>query len=90
MFDSTSKYLDNLQRSIVEGVWEGKTYKDIADSTDRSEGHVRDLASTLWKDISEAVGETVKRSNFKSVIERSHFFDCFLAQLERYNTSGEY
>ncbi len=30
MFDSTSKYLDNLQRSIVQGVWEGKTYQDIA------------------------------------------------------------
>jgi hypothetical protein len=26
MFDSTSKYLDNLQRSIVQGVWKGKTY----------------------------------------------------------------
>jgi NB-ARC domain len=73
MFDSTSKYLDNLQRSIVEGVWEGKTYKDIADSTDRSEGHIRDSASTLWKDISEAVGENVRRSNFKSVVERNHF-----------------
>ncbi len=73
MFDSTSKYLDNLQRSIIEGVWEGKTYKDIADSTDRSEGHIRDSASTLWKDISEAVGENVRRSNFKSVVERNHF-----------------
>jgi NB-ARC domain len=73
MFDSTSKYLDNLQRSIVEGVYEGKTYKDIADSTDRTEGHIRDSAATLWKDISEAVGESVRRSNFKSVIERNHF-----------------
>jgi NB-ARC domain len=73
MFDSTSKYLDNLQRSIVEAVWEGKTYKDIADNTDRSEGHIRDSAATLWKDISEAVGRNVRRSNFKSVIERSYF-----------------
>jgi hypothetical protein len=73
MFDSTSKYLDNLQRSIVEGVWEGKTYKDIADYTDRTEGHIRDSAATLWKDISEAVGRNVRRSNFKSVIERSYF-----------------
>jgi NB-ARC domain len=73
MFDSTSKYLDNLQRSIVEGVWEGKTYKDIADSTDRTEGHIRDSAATLWKDISEAVGENVRRSNFKSAIERHQF-----------------
>jgi NB-ARC domain len=73
IFDSTSKYLDNLQRSIVQGVWEGKTYKDIADSTDRTEGHIRDSAATLWKDISEAVGENVRRSNFKSAIERHQF-----------------
>jgi NB-ARC domain len=73
MFDSTSKYLDNLQRSIVQGVWEGKTYQDIADSTDRTEGHIRDSAATLWKDISEAIGENVRRSNFKSAIERHQF-----------------
>jgi NB-ARC domain len=76
MFDSTSKYLDNLQRSIVEGVWEGKNYQEIADSTDRTEGHIRDSAANLWKDISEAVGRNVKRSNFKSVIERSYFSHC--------------
>jgi translation initiation factor RLI1 len=76
MFDSTSKYLDNLQRSIVEGVLEGKTYKDIADSTDRTEGHIRDSAANLWQDISEAVGRNVRKSNFKSVIERSYFSHC--------------
>jgi AAA ATPase domain len=73
MFDSTSKYLDSLQRSIVEGVWEGKTYKDIADNTDRTEGHIRDSAANLWQDISEAVGESVRKSNFKSVVERNQF-----------------
>ena len=73
MFDSTSKYLDSLQRSIVEGVWEGKTYKDIADRTDKTEGHIRDSAANLWQDISEAVGENVRKSNFKSVVERNQF-----------------
>jgi AAA ATPase domain len=73
MFDSTSKYLDSLQRSIVEGVWEGKTYKDIADHTDKTEGHIRDSAANLWQDISEAVGESVRKSNFKSVVERNQF-----------------
>jgi hypothetical protein len=73
MFDSTSKYLDSLQRSIVEGVWEGKTYKDIADNTDRTEGHIRDSAANLWQDISEAVGESVRKSNFRSVVERNQF-----------------
>ena len=73
MFGLTSKYLDNLQRSIVQGVWEGKTYKDIADHTDRSEGYIRDSAANLWQNISEAVGENVRKSNFKSVVERNQF-----------------
>jgi uncharacterized protein (DUF1697 family) len=86
MFDSTSKYLDDLQRSIVEGVWEGKTYKDIADSTEKTEGHIRDSAATLWKDISEAVGRNVRKSNFKSVIERSYFSHCQdIVQVENLN-----
>jgi hypothetical protein len=73
MFDSTSKYLDDFQRSIVQGVWDGKTYKDIADDTDRTEGHVRDSAANLWQDISEAVGEKVRKSNFKSIVEKYQF-----------------
>ena len=73
IFNSSSKYLDNLQISIVEGVWEGKTYKDIADNTDRTEGHIRDSAASLWQDISEAVGENVRKSNFKSVVEKINF-----------------
>jgi hypothetical protein len=42
MFDSTSKYLHNLHRSIVEGVWKGKTYQDRADSIDRTETNICD------------------------------------------------
>jgi hypothetical protein len=57
-----------LQRSIVQGVWEGKTYQEIADSTDRTEGHIRDSAATLWQDISEAVGRNVRKLNFKSIV----------------------
>lgn len=81
MFNSTSKYLDSLQRSIVEGVWKDKTYKDIADYTDRTEGHIRDSAANLWQDISEAVGENVRKSNFKSVVERNQFSITSLHQI---------
>jgi NB-ARC domain len=73
IFNSTRKYLDNLQRSIVQGVWEGKTYKHIADHTNRSEGYIRDAAANLWQDISDAIGENVRKSNFKSVVERHQF-----------------
>jgi hypothetical protein len=73
MFDSTSKYLDNLQRSVVEGVWDGKSYQEIAVHTDRTEGHIRDIAADLWRDISKPIGRRVRKSNFRSTIERNHF-----------------
>jgi AAA ATPase domain len=75
MFNSTSKYLDNLQKSVVEGVWNGKSYQEIAVDTDRTEGHIRDIAATLWKDISKPIGGKVRKSNFRSTIERNHFFN---------------
>jgi ABC-type dipeptide/oligopeptide/nickel transport system ATPase subunit len=73
MFDSTSKYLDDLQRSIVQGVYEGKKYSKIADESHCTEGHVTDVAATLWKILSDAVGEKVTKSNLKSTIERYQF-----------------
>jgi DNA-directed RNA polymerase specialized sigma24 family protein len=69
MFDSSSKYLDSLQRLVIEGAWEGKSYQEIAANTDRTEGHIRDIAANLWKDISELTGQKVKKSNFRSTIE---------------------
>jgi AAA ATPase domain len=62
-----------LQRSVVEGVWDGKSYQEIAVHTDRTEGHIRDIAADLWRDISKPIGRRVRKSNFRSTIERNHF-----------------
>ncbi len=73
VFESTSKYLDNLQKSIVQGVYEGKKYSKIAEESNCSEGHVTDMASNLWKTLSDTIGEKVSKSNLKSAIERHQF-----------------
>jgi AAA+ ATPase superfamily predicted ATPase len=73
VFESTSKYLDDLQKSIVQGVYEGKKYSKIAEESHCSKGHVTDMASNLWKVLSEAIGEKVSKSNLKSAIERYQF-----------------
>ncbi len=70
MFDSTSKYLDNLERSIVEGVCQGKKYAQVAEESYCTEGYVTDIAAKLWKVLSDALGEKVSKSSFKSAIER--------------------
>jgi hypothetical protein len=64
VFNHTGKHLDDLQKTILEGVWQGKKYTDIAEKIPYSEGYVRDTASDLWKILSELAGEDINKSNF--------------------------
>lgn len=66
----TGEHLDDLQKTILEGVWQGQKYFDIAESIPCSEGHVRDTASDLWKILSTLSDEEVNKSNLKSALER--------------------
>lgn len=70
MFASSSKYLDNLERSIVRGVCENKKYAEISEESGYSEGHVNDVAANLWKVFSSVLGKKVKKNSFKANIER--------------------
>jgi hypothetical protein len=70
MFASSSKYLDNLERSIVRGVYENKKYAEISEESGYSEGHVNDVASNLWKVFSGVLGKKVKKNSFRASIER--------------------
>lgn len=71
IFDKTGKHLDNLQVAILKGVWERQQYTEIAEEYHCSEGHVKDVSCELWRILSEALGETVRKSNFKAVFERN-------------------
>jgi AAA ATPase domain len=73
MFDSSNRHLDDLERSIVEGVYQGKKYKQIANEYSCSESHATDVAASLWKALSDALGEKVKKTNFKSIVERHQY-----------------
>ncbi|WP_254174168.1 NB-ARC domain-containing protein [Planktothrix pseudagardhii] len=73
VFNHTGKHLDDRQKTVLEGVWEGKKYTDIADNIHCSEGYVRDTASDLWKILSNLSGEDVNKSNFRSALERLQF-----------------
>lgn len=56
-FNHTGKHLDDLQKTIIEGVFQGNKYVDIADKIPCSEGYVRDKTSDLWKVLSNLSGE---------------------------------
>ncbi|MEK0178910.1 NB-ARC domain-containing protein [Microcoleus anatoxicus] len=73
VFTKTGKHLDNVQEAILLGAWSGQKYPKIAEEAYCSEGHARDVASDLWKILSDILGEAVNKSNFKSTFKRQQF-----------------
>jgi hypothetical protein len=83
VFESRNKHLNDLERSIIEGVCQGKKYSQIAQDNYCDRSHVNDVAANLWKVLSDAVGEQVKKANFRSTIQRyqSENSSSFLGQV---------
>ncbi|MEG4960221.1 MULTISPECIES: NB-ARC domain-containing protein [unclassified Microcoleus] len=74
VFAKTGEHLEDLQEAILGGVWEGQKYSQIAEASHCSEGHVRNIASKLWKRLSNVLGEEVTPSNLRSTLERRQLF----------------
>ncbi|NEO54845.1 MAG: ATP-binding protein [Okeania sp. SIO3B5] len=70
VFAHRGKHLDDIQETVIKGVWQGKTYENIAQECNRSESRIRDVGYQLWKTFSESLGEEINKSNFRSTIER--------------------
>jgi hypothetical protein len=70
MFAKTGKRLNDLQRQVIEGALNHQKYVDIAESFERSEGHVKDTGYELLQILSDVFEEPVKKGNLKSVLER--------------------
>ena len=68
--ERTGKHLDDVQRAVVEGTWQRQTYDDIAQKCHVTKNHIADVGAELWQLLSEALGEDIKKSNFRSNIER--------------------
>lgn len=67
---SSGERLNDLEEEIIRGCWEGKSYKEIARESNRTDdrSYVSNCASHLWKDLSEALGETIKLNCLKNAI----------------------
>ncbi|MCP9295794.1 MAG: NB-ARC domain-containing protein [Planktothrix agardhii LY1] len=70
IFAKKGKHLDDLQESIIKGVWDGQSYQEIADECNRSESRVRNIAAKLLQLLSEELGEDIEKTNFRSTLER--------------------
>ncbi|MEG4629240.1 NB-ARC domain-containing protein [Microcoleus sp. AR_TQ3_B6] len=70
VFINTGKHLDNLQEVILRGTLQGQKYSKIAEESHCSEGHIKDIASALWKLLSEVLGEEVNKANLRVRLEQ--------------------
>jgi CheY-like chemotaxis protein len=68
----TGKQLTPPEKEILKAAWENETYSAVADSLYLSVGHIKDLASLLWKCFSDLLEEKVTKNNFRRLLlERS-------------------
>ena len=68
--EKTGKHLDDVQKAVIEGTWQRQSYNDIAQKSHVTEGYIGDIASELWQLLSELLNEDIKKSNFRSTLER--------------------
>ncbi len=66
----TGKPLSELQRVIIEQVWAGRKYSEIADVYSCTEGHVKDISSDLWKILSQVLSTKVSKNNLRIVLQQ--------------------
>ena len=70
VYAKKGKHLDDLQESIIKGLWEDQTYQEIAQECNRSESRVRNIAAKLLQLLSEELGENIEKANFRSTFKR--------------------
>lgn len=64
----TGKKLTIPEKEILKAAWENEPYNAVADSLYMSVGHIKDLASLLWKRLSDLLEEKVTKNNFRHLL----------------------
>jgi len=85
----TGEHLDDLEKAILKGLWQGQTYNQIADESGyNSQNYIGDVSRKLFKTLSEQLGEDINKSNFCWTIERlANSYNNSLQQVSLINNS---
>jgi WD40 repeat protein len=63
-------HLNDIQETVFRLSWQGKTYQEIADSTNYDTSYIKDVGAKLWKLLSKALEQDITKSNHRSVLQR--------------------
>ncbi|GAB4292002.1 MAG: hypothetical protein Fur0025_27420 [Oscillatoriaceae cyanobacterium] len=66
---NTGQHLDSLQKSILKAILQEHNYQEVAAQHHVTYHHVKKQAWRLWHILSDTLGEEVKKSNVRSVLE---------------------
>lgn len=70
VFAKTGRHLNDLQRRLLQRVWQGQKYGQIARALGYTEGHIKDVAALLWQLLSQVLGERVTKGTLRSALMR--------------------
>jgi hypothetical protein len=74
VFQKFGEHLKDAELEVLQGAWEGLTYEKMAEDLYRSVNYIRgDIGPKLWQKLSDALAETVTKSNVKGALERASF-----------------
>ena len=62
--------LTDTQARLLGGVLRGQRYSQLAQQYNQSEGHLKGVAADLWKQLSQACGEPIRKPNLRSYLQR--------------------
>ncbi|OLP18068.1 hypothetical protein BST81_13660 [Leptolyngbya sp. 'hensonii'] len=85
IFARTGKHLTDAETVVLQGSWQDQSYDELAKASNYSARYLRqDVGPKLWRSLSEALGEEVSKTNFRSALER-----CAQQHLERVQILSE-
>ncbi|MBD2340308.1 AAA-like domain-containing protein [Calothrix sp. FACHB-156] len=71
IFNKLNRNLTDVEIIIIKGAWQRQEYDEIAAKNQYATTYIsQDVAPKLWKNLSDALGEKVKKSNFKEALKR--------------------
>ncbi|HLP87911.1 MAG TPA: AAA family ATPase [Nostocaceae cyanobacterium] len=68
--DKIGKPLNDTEIKVFKGSWESKTYSEIEQVYNFSSGYLeKNVGNKIWKNISDVLGITVNKKNFRGILE---------------------